>query len=248
MRIVTTALFLFLNVSLVFGQKQDTAKVNVRDTTTKVALPHVEVIFADKEVQKEGKTWVEKYGTMVLFLGTLLTLWANIWNTDKSNTTSSNNILKTIEANRANLEQQLKVSHENFEQQLRANQENIRHSARVNVSIKNRQEWINDFRDSMSQLLAKANNYAYLTKEGADIPKEFFEELLYYKHKCLLLLYPKVDSDSKMQEKIVDFILLVADKDFKWYAYHKFQNELVEMTQDFLYKEWSKVKDLYDAN
>jgi hypothetical protein len=119
------------------------------------------------------------------------------------------------------------------------------------ILSKNRQEWINTLRDSVSQYLSShelSKLIRQYDKKNKNTQPEYKEEfkswqLLYYKIK--LLLNPNEGNSKKLIE-LMTLLNLATDYSSmsKEAEYERIKNEIIKVTQIILKEEWEKVKKL----
>lgn len=119
------------------------------------------------------------------------------------------------------------------------------------ILSKNRQEWINTLRDSISDYLSSHELSKLIVKydkKGTETPPEYRSEFkkwqsLYYKIK--LMLNPNEDKSRKLIELMTQLNLSTDyysnEKEAK---YEIIQNEIIQVTQSILKEEWERVKNL----
>ncbi len=119
------------------------------------------------------------------------------------------------------------------------------------ILSKNRQEWINTLRDSVSNYLSSHELSKLIVKhdkKGKDTPPEYRNEFKIWQsleYKIKLLLNPEEEKSKKMIE-LMTLLNLSTDyySDLKEAEYEKIKNEIIQLTQSILKEEWERVKSL----
>jgi hypothetical protein len=121
---------------------------------------------------------------------------------------------------------------------------------KANLNSKNRQEWINDFREALSQFLSQCALLCmeYSSRNDQDQEKTivYFEKIVFFKSKIIMLL-----NESKPEQRIIredlDKLLPVAftsSGDFNLKDYTEIEKRLYFNAQKLFGIHWKKIKDL----
>ena len=172
------------------------AKTGNLNKSTFISLPNEVKIILPNELTKTKTDWTKEYLPAILtFLAGMLTVIANAYISKKLR-----------EATRENMESQLKESQ-------RLKEIEIRNS----INIKNRQEWMNQFRDNLSEFGTIIALVLTDIKSGGTDEKlrEEIKILFVSKFKLNLLLQPDREDEKKLLsslDKIIEYITINIDK------------------------------------
>jgi hypothetical protein len=163
-------------------------------------------------------------------------------------------LIVTIIVNRS----QQKVSIKNIENQQEIAVKNIENQTNLSKQVinrdilsKNRQEWINTLRESVSGYLSShelSKLILQFDKKGKETPPEYraefktWQSLLY---KIELLLNPNEGKSRKLIDLMTQLNLSTDYHSMsKENEYEKIKNEIIHVTQTILKEEWERVKKI----
>lgn len=184
-----------------------------------------------KPVETE-KVWYEQEKNMPWIASTVIALCS---------------ILANIIISWRSMKTTMKVTRLNIEN----SQNSLSTQFNITLNTKNRQDWINTLRDSVSEFLAQSNmlvvGYDTSGKPTFDEKKhpEIYEKLNYQCSKIAMLLNPDKEEQRKLIESVFDMVRIctsIMDND----SIHLFsdkQNEIVKLSQELIRIHWKKIKD-----
>lgn len=120
---------------------------------------------------------------------------------------------------------------------------------KATLNSKNRQDWVNELRDSMSELLSKSAIISIeYSKDKPDIEKikPYFERIIYYKSKITLLINPNKSEQNKIIIEASNIIdeATKSPKDFNKKEYESAVLNFIKSGQKLFEYNWRKIKKL----
>ena len=120
---------------------------------------------------------------------------------------------------------------------------------KAEVLSKNRQNWINDLRNQLSEFISLIS---VLSTEHASVLMDdnsfiqFHQKTLLVKSKIELLINPKEDDHSQLSENIYQAYreMLKPEKDIDRKKLGQFEGIIVRLSQEVLKREWERVKKI----
>jgi len=129
--------------------------------------------------------------------------------------------------------------------------EQSRQLIKKDILSKNRQEWINTLRDSVSNYLSSHELSKLIVKhdkKGTETPPEYRNEFKIWQsldYKIKLLLNPEEEKSKKLINLMTQLNLSTDYySNSKEIEYEKIKNEIIQLTQSILKEEWERVKTL----
>ena len=123
---------------------------------------------------------------------------------------------------------------------IKLNSKNAKQLIRVDVLSKNRQEWINTLRDSISQYISNFQTAHILAKQDYDI-SESIKEILFLNIKIKLLLNPNEKLSKELIENLDELSNSINNNDFQKKGVIP---NILNSTQKVLKQEWERVKNI----
>lgn len=162
-------------------------------------------------------------------------------------------------------EEQLRSQEAQSQEQLKVAREQIQETSKLTIkqiNSNNRQDWVIDTRNTVSELMAQANllNIEFQEKNtNSEKRKAIHEKFVFNKNKLYLLLKPEKEKHKLLLDSLEEFIttldthLLNSNSNnnpnlgigFIPYDNSKFlaqTNKVIENTRNLLYEEWAKIQ------
>lgn len=162
-------------------------------------------------------------------------------------------------------EEQLRSQEAQSQEQLKVSREQIQESSKLavkQINSNNRQDWVIETRNTVSELMTQANLLNIELQEttlNSEKRKTIHEKFVYHKNKLFLLLKPGKDRHKTLLDSLNEFIttldthLLNSNSnnnsnlgiDFIPYDNAKFMRQadnVIESARNLLYDEWEKIQ------
>lgn len=227
-------LFLFslnlIGLSQVKEAKKENLKVNVaKESALQINIPDKLNIVLPKEYFDKPKSdplkdYFPAILTLIVGVLTIIVNWV-ISNRLRENTSK-------------NIERQLEES------------KNIKYlELKASINTKNRQDWMNQFRDAVTEYVSLVFIAATNLKVKDDVVREVLTKLAELITRMELLLHPERENEKAAIEsaKVLFASLLIADKDRSKTFHEDFYKEkdkLVLLSRKILEKNWQKLNNL----
>lgn len=205
-------------------------------------------------IKKEDNLWKDVLPSAIALLVVVISTWGAIHIGKKQ-----------INIQIKNGEEQLRSQESHSQEQLKVTREQIQETSNLTIkqiNSKNRQDWVNDTRNTVSELLAQTNllNIEFQEKKiNFDRRKVIYEKFIFNKNKLYLLLHPKKENHKLLLDSLEEFIttldmhLLNSNVNnnphlgFQFIPYDngKFlaqSNLVVKNARNLLYQEWGKIQ------
>lgn len=116
------------------------------------------------------------------------------------------------------------------------------------LKTKNRQDWVTETRNVISELLTQAKNFYIEKKENKNLDKlnKINKKIIKSKIKLFLLLNSKDCNHKKLKCEVIK-LLNFFPMDSKTFDDKEFKNQikyLIQISSDLLYKEWGKIQNI----
>lgn len=134
-------------------------------------------------------------------------------------------------------ETQLKSAKETLQQQIDASKHSTELEFRSKVRSFNRQNWINDLRNVISELSASIVIFV-----SRDFTPEKVQQIIYLITKAELMLNANDSRDQGLIYKLKEYKLLILSKDIDASKVSSKMREIISDTQVILKSEWERVK------
>jgi hypothetical protein len=222
-RILALLAIIFLNSIYCFGeQKQDSLTKNTTTTEVNINIPpNIQI----KNVSEKNQSFLEKNMPWVaaLLIGII---------------SAAINII---------VAQQLRKSNENnLQKQLESNEKTKLVEFKATIAAKNRQEWLNDLRNTLSELIATAN--CFILENNTSKHLESIKELTYkiysYKSKISMLLNSEKDEQRELLLKIDEFVVEIINKKFNSDLVEQKERQVIASARKIFDIHWKKIKNL----
>lgn len=123
------------------------------------------------------------------------------------------------------------------------------------IASQNKQGWINDLREEISELITKCHVIAeefhldedFEEEEEMDDErfKDNWEQLYFSEAKIKLLLNVNNEDQRELLESIDKMVnYMLKDKDFTWEEFNGLRSDVVDSTRKLFEKHWEKIKNL----
>lgn len=133
---------------------------------------------------------------------------------------------------------QLKLSNHQINSQITIAERNLKSE----VLSRNRQNWINTLRDSISEFVALSIVIAKI-QSGHDDYDEKMEKFLTLKSKISLLLNPKEDDHTRLDNYLEEALQFNLDNT-KSRKLGDIRKDIITQSQEILKREWERVKQI----
>jgi hypothetical protein len=229
MRILMYLLLTSVSLNFCFAQSKPSSHLQPTERAEfKLITP--DVIAIKNILPKEVKQSIlEKYfaSFVVIFFG-IITAFINIY-----------------------LARRLRKSTEiNIEKQIKAGKDTTENQFKATLSAKNRQDWINDLRNSITDFLtANSNLLLEISKQTRDSEKisEFVDKMTSSKYKAELLLNDAKINQRNISQLLNEILLLTTEAFGESNNIVKVtakKNELIISSQSLFNYHWEKIKKL----
>lgn len=205
-------------------------------------------------VKKDNNIWKDILPSVIALLVVIISTWGAIHIGKKQ-------IYIQIKSG----EEQLRSQEAQSQEQLKVAREQIQETSKLTIkqiNSKNRQDWVIDTRNTVSELMAQANllNIEFQEKNiNSEKRKTIHEKFVFNKNKLYLLLKPEKEKHKLLLDSLEEFItildthLLNSNSNNKTnlgigfipYDNGKFlvqTNKVIENARNLLYEEWSKIQ------
>jgi hypothetical protein len=111
------------------------------------------------------------------------------------------------------------------------------------ITAPTRQAWINNLRDSLSEITSSALHYHVSGFE--ERTDEEYQRLTHLEYKIKLMLNPREDDHEQLERLIAQMTELLGEKG-SWEVDQEFQtyhNAVIALSRNVLKREWDRVKD-----
>ena len=211
----------------------DTLKVKKSIDTLKVQfLPQI------KEKEQNDKPW--QIALLVGILTFIATVFASLLNRRIT--------LKSLVANKDIAIKQIENS-----------QLVTLHQFNSTLKTKNRQEWVNELRNTMSEFMANCTKinveFQDPSNDSRERIKDIHEKITLNRTKLRLLLDPEKDLHNKLLSSMSDFVNIIDEhvlnyrgniNHYKNFDFQKTSDTMIENARVLLYSEWQKIQKLTD--
>jgi hypothetical protein len=234
MRIICITIVL-IALSLIFlgQQKIDSSKnnaINPKPVTTEINLTLPEILkIQDLTEKNHSSSFIEKNmpWAVALLIG-VLSAFINLLISHRLKQSNEKNLLKQIENNKEINLTQFKST----------------------IATKNRQDWINEVRHSLCEILENGNLLCFEilgSEPNTATIKAHFGKFLYSKSKIKMLLNEKKSEQRKVLEELINFSNTIKDI-FKTKKNSPKQNDaedqLIQAARELFEIHWKKIKQL----
>ena len=183
---------------------------------------------------------------LICIISTLVNIYLN----NKNQKINSSNLNKQLEANKDITQQQLANSKEITLSQIASSKEIIRLEFNKTVLSGNRQVWINNLRDLISDYLSTCTIYSikvdqYKRSKSADFQESEFVELqniLRIETKIVLMLNSNEEDSKKLVKNLKQFTSALFDYKKIAQSSDVFKDQILETSKTIFKKEWERVK------
>lgn len=226
--------------TLLLGQQiKDTTTVNTMSLGSDINVNFPTTIQVKDITDKNNQTfWEKNMPWIVAFIIGMLSVIVNLWATHKLRESNERNLQRQIESSERIIESQLKTAKESKLLEFKAT-----------IASKNRQDWINELREALSEYLSVLT----LMKPIHSTTPEMMEErninlqrLSLAKSKLDLLMNKDKPEQKILIEKIDNMLGVVTKhpKENYFKAINKSRNEIILAARHLFGIHWKKIKEL----
>lgn len=154
-------------------------------------------------------------------------------------------------SNEKNMQKQLESNEKNLKNQIETSKEIKFLEFRSTISAKNRQEWINELRHTLSEFLSIAmqltpDSHEEIEKLSYMDQNKYVEKLFYTKCKIELLLNANKEEQKKVLDEVENIARLTVTetKDFTDTYMQVARNKLITCSRNLFDIHWKKIKNL----
>lgn len=270
-RQLTIIILTFIFAITAFGQTLKSKPIIKRDTTAKTITSNVSIsnsksekdsiVISIQEFDELTKLLKKDDGIMKDILPSLIALLVVIISTFGAIYIGK----KQINIQTRSGEEQLRSQEAQSQEQLKVAREQIQETSKLaikQINSNNRQDWVIDTRNTVSELMAQANllNIEFQEKNiNFEKRKAIHEKFVFNKNKLYLLLKPEKEKHKLLLDSLEEFIttldthLLNSNANnnpnlgigFIPYDNGKFltqTNKVIENARNLLYEEWGKIQ------
>ena len=142
-----------------------------------------------------------------------------------------------------------KSNEKSLERQFENSKENSLIQFKATIAAKNRQDWINELRHTLSEFLSYASlvsNFNADLNEKSDI-HVYLQKILYAKAKIELLVNKEKEEQKHLVEKMEELFVAITGKksqDDNEIPFRKARTEVIKAANQLFNLHWKKIKDL----
>lgn len=223
-------------------QSKTEFKINVDTLKTRTIVDtlKVQIIPSKKETEQNNRPWI-----IALIVG-ILTFIAII---------TASLINKWVAIKGINSSKEIAI------QQIENSQSLNLHQFNSTLKTKNRQDWVNDLKNAMSEFMAncvKINiEFQDPGEDNKEKIKDIHEKITLNRTKMRLLLNPKKELHNNLLTSMTEFVnildmhILNYRGNINYYKnidFQKTSDKVVENARELLYNEWQKIQKLTNDN
>ncbi len=252
---------------LIFGQsRKDTIRQSKSQTITIPAqvnfnLPNTLQIkdITDKNVNQsffqENMPWI-----VALFIG-VLSVFINFWVAHRLRQSNERSLQNQIESNERNLLRQIESNERNSLRQIESNEKSLQRQIetaketslvefKVTIATKNRQEWINELRQTLSEYLSNISLINFNPKSHSqtilDDNKIYIRNMSLSKAKLELLMNKDKPEQKELLEKIESMLKLVTGEQTENHLENmrSARSSIIIAARELFKIHWEKIKEL----
>lgn len=193
------------------------------------------------EIQNgDNKSWIEfLFPSLIALIVALFALFGTIYSGKKQRQSSENQLKIQLKEGQATLASQIKSSNKIIQKQIDSEKQVAELNFRQNVLSTNRQNWINDLRNIMSEVIPLTEFVGKRNSMSDEDSRKLSEFVL----KAELMVNPQKDKDfisavKKMDETVRN--ILLGEAEFSDLSDPKL--EVLNLTKKTLKVEWERVK------
>jgi len=225
MKILKLIFILFtLTFSFAFGQDSisNASKVQQKEQI-EIKFPEKIIVENPKTETLESDKLIQQIPWIIALLVGILTLVANIYLSKQLRKTSENNLINQLNHNKEITLIQLKGT----------------------IATQNRQEWINNLRQNISELITSAV-FIIADYENKNDPARNIEKLVLSKSKIELLINPDNEDHNDLVNKIESLLNEISkgEDDYNEDRTNKKRVAVIEISRKIFQKTWAKIKRL----
>lgn len=251
---------LILSLTIVCGQtkspvKQDASKHETQPANT-TPPPQVNVNvpttlqIKDITEKSNNSSIIEKsMPWIVAFIIGLLSALVNFFIARQLRQSNENNLQRQIESSERNLQRQIESNERSLQRQIETAKETTITGFKATINTKNRQEWINELRHTVSQFLS--HSLQLIPTVGIKFVTEteksaFYEKLVYSKTKIELLTNPNKPEQKELLDSIEQLLVQVSKKkeDFNLDEFKAARDKTLDVSRKLFGIHWDKIKEL----
>lgn len=184
---------------------------------------------------------------IALIIG-ILSVIVNFWVAHRLRQSNERNLKEQIKSNERNLKLQTESNERSNQNQINANKESKLIEFQAIISTKNRQEWINDLRQTLSEYLSTSTLMTKLsdTKGDALIERnQHLQKMVYSKSKLELLMTPARPEQKKLLNNIENLLNVIVDQpDDYTTKIRTARSEIIDAARALFDIHWTKIKEL----
>lgn len=199
------------------------------------------------------KPWYENNNMpwIISLIISAMTIGINIYIAKVSQTTAINNVAAQINSSTDTSKNQIEGSKQIAIQQIQNSQNLALTQFKATLNTKNRQDWINELRQSISEFLAQCAmiNVIMSAKNNETHGEEllpFFEKMVYHKNKIAILLNIEKEEQKAVIEPIYEMVKvsLQPEEDYDAEVFRKKEEEILKASRHLFGVHWDKIKNI----
>ena len=224
---------------------------NVKDSVV-VSIQQLDELTA--LLKREDNIWKDILPSIIALLVVIISTWGAVYIGKKQINIQIHNAGEQLRSQEAQSQEQLKVAREQIQETSKLTIKQI--------NSNNRQDWVIDTRNTVSELMTQANllNIEFQEKNiNFEKRKTIHEKFVFNKNKLYLLLKPEKEKHKLLLDSLEEFITTLdthllnskSNNDAKSeicfipYDNSKFltqTNKVIENVRNLLYEEWGKIQ------
>jgi len=240
--------------SAVKGTSANIIQSNLHDGKDSVVISIQQLDELTRLLKKDDSIWKDILPSVIALLVVFISTWGAIHIGKKQINIQIKSGEEQLRSQEAQSQEQLKVAREQIQETSKL--------AIKQINSNNRQDWVIDTRNTVSELMAQANllNIEFQEKNiNFEKRKAIHEKFVFNKNKLYLLLKPEKEKHKLLLDSLEEFITTLdthllnsnannnpnLDITFILYDNGKFlvqTNKVIENARNLLYEEWGKIQ------
>lgn len=189
-------------------------------STSVVQIPDkLNIVLPDSYFKKPEYTFKDFFPALATLIAGAISVWVNFKTAKKIRESTSENVERQIKSTKENIEIQTTTAQKNIEIQIKSVQENIERQLadakliklaelRNSLNSKNRQEWMHDFRNAITEFVSLIQLYCSTNTTQTVI--EDVKRMFALNTRISLLLHPDREYEKDALEQVNKLLILLS--------------------------------------
>jgi hypothetical protein len=257
---IILSVIILLTSSQLFS-KVDTTKINQLKHDASLSVVQIpdklNIVFPDSYFKTPKYTFKDFFPALATLIAGAITVFVNYRISKNLRESTSENVERQIKSTRENMEIQTSTAQKNIEIQINSAKQNIETQLteaklikmaelRTSLNLKNRQEWMHDFRNTISEIISLVQLYCSMDTTQTVI--EDVKRMLALNVRISLLLHPEREFEADALVYVNKLLILLSTHKDKRKANYMDEvrdanTTLTDLSRKILEKNWQKMNN-----